>query len=384
MYDSIRVLNDFNRALFSEEKAPMVSIYLPTHRVLPDKQQDLIRYKNLISEAEEGLAQEYKHAEYAILVETLKSLLDDANRDVWKYAKSGMAVLCSGDSLYVYHLDYPVDDIVVVSDSFHVLPLISNFQYGSHYYMLALSANRFDLYHADFHSLEEAPLPAGTKREFSEIYDDFDNQSSVKAGSFGGPEPTYYGSKSKSEVEQIEVEKFFHYVNRIMEDLFTSDSSCPVILVSLPQHQGDFRKIAQFSNLLDEGIDKPFESMSEADVLSQCEAIITEMQNVQIEKRLNDCRAGISKGTASFNLVEIANALAERRVAALFVEEGRLVPGIFNPTTGDLKQFEERNADADDLTDEFARATYLQKGEVYVLPKEVMPAETGVAALFRY
>ena len=68
----------------------------------------------------------------------------------------------------------------------------------------------------------------------------------------------------------------------------------------------------------------------------------------------------------------------------LFVKQDKLIPGSFDPETGSLSYGADMLDASDDLTDDLAQATYAQGGDVFVLPHDRMPAETGVAALYRY
>ncbi len=47
------LINDYNAGLFESVEPPCLSLYQPTHRTHPDKQQDPIRFRNLLKELEE-------------------------------------------------------------------------------------------------------------------------------------------------------------------------------------------------------------------------------------------------------------------------------------------------------------------------------------------
>ena len=61
-----------------------------------------------------------------------------------------------------------------------------------------------------------------------------------------------------------------------------------------------------------------------------------------------------------------------------------VIDGDVDVESGFLRRHGEACVRSDDLTDDFAQATYLQGGDVYVLEKDQMPGDTGVAALYRY
>jgi hypothetical protein len=78
-------------ALIENRAECCVSVYLPTHRALPEARQDPIRFKNLLREAESELASRSLRApEIAELLKPAQNLLDDPL--FWWYQAAGLAV----------------------------------------------------------------------------------------------------------------------------------------------------------------------------------------------------------------------------------------------------------------------------------------------------
>lgn len=380
----IHVLTDFKPEMFEKVAAPLVSIYMPTELFATDNQKNLITYKNLVAEATAVLAENYGRREQSDLIKGLNMLLEDHNRDLWRHAKKGLAVLAGGSEVYLYHLDYPVENLVVVSRSYHILPLIRNFQYGAHYYLLALSANSFKLYLGDFNTLDEVIMPEEVKMRFDELFPDLDNQSSVKPGFYGGSDPLYYGQNSKSDVIDREIEKFFRYVGQTITEQFTSVYEYPVIVNSLTQHQTVFRELTSIPTLVERGIEKPFESMTEDEVLAYARALILDIQESSLDSLAERFGSDQAKELASGDPATIAKALVERKVWALLVEEDTSISGSYNTVSGELLLSAKDESNTDNLLDDFAQSTYLQGGDVYVVEPDMMPSRTGIAAFFRY
>ena len=66
-----------NELLAEPPSPPCVSIYQPTHRRHPDNQQDPIRFRNLVAEAEASLRREHPGREVRPILEPLRP------RDRW-------------------------------------------------------------------------------------------------------------------------------------------------------------------------------------------------------------------------------------------------------------------------------------------------------------
>ncbi|WP_139652909.1 baeRF3 domain-containing protein [Raoultibacter phocaeensis] len=380
----ITVSNEFDPALFANHEGPLVSLYMTTHRHAPENRQDPIRYKNLVTETKSLFELNYDRKDYEGILEPLDLLETYRDADIWRKAKDGLAVLASNDGMTVYKLDYPVDEFVSVTDTFHIKPLIRNFQFGSHYYLVAIDENGFQVFEGDFHSIEKLEMPDGIETEFRKEFDDYTNALTGMNGHQGSHSPTYHRYGDKSEVGEKDTEEHFRYAAKAIEDAFAKHRLCPIILVGLPENQAIFRAVASIPTLLEENIDKPIASMDEKEVLERAVAIITGVQEARIGERVERFGTESSQGRASSDPREIAHALVERKVEVLFIEQDLLIPGSFDAETGALSYGADMLDASDDITDDLAQATYLQGGEVYVLPKERMPADTGTAALYRY
>lgn len=384
MNKTITELTDFSPTLFQNAETPLVSIYMQTHRFSPENQQDRMRFKNLISEAESLLDKKYNRREYVSIIENLEVFMDDLDRSIWRFAKEGLAVFADSSSVYFYRLDYPVQDISFVAETYHIKPLIRNFQYGSHYYLLALSADSFELFSGDFQSVERVTLPETVKSRFEDLFDDFDGDSSSNVGSYGGPDANFYGYRSKNELQEKEIEKFFRYVDKAVKEHYIDVHPYPLALVSLPQHQSTYRAISSISCLLERGIEKPADVLSESELFTEAAAIIKEMQKSHIRKLVDGYSFSEAKETGSSDPSTIGNALAAKKISALFVEQDRIILGQLDALTGLVSFTSNDESSIRDLADEFSRMTYLQGGDVYILEQDMMPSNTGVAALFRY
>ncbi len=382
MPERIKNLVNIPAEMASRREPRLASIYLSTHRHSPESDQDRIRFKNLVSQVEKRLEMQGTKRDHASLIESLNAVATDLDRQVWRHTQDGLAVLASDDVAYVRKLGYPVDDVAVVSDRFFIKPLIRDFQYDCRCLLLAVSKDRFDVYTTDGCSLEKQEMPEGVGSTLQDVFDDFDSHSSVTVGSYGGSDPHFYGRNSKNEIVEKETLKFFRHVNSVFVEHFSRENGDPVILVALPQHQTDFRTIATIPNLIEPGIEKAPASLQETDLQTAACSILRELKDASIEKMLGDYGLYQSRGRATSDPSEIAHALTRRTVAALFIEEGVTIPGSMDENTGAISRETSENW-IGDLADQFARLTFAGGGEVYSVTGDLMPTDTGVAAMLR-
>jgi hypothetical protein len=91
-----------------------------------------------------------------------------------------------------------------------------------------------------------------------------------------------------------------------------------------------------------------------------------------------------SKGLASSDLAQVADSAVAGRVATLLVEAERRVPGRIDTLNGDIKLDDLANPEVDDLLDDIAEVVLRNRGQVVIVPAERMPADTGLAAIYRF
>ncbi len=128
------------KTLNEEPDGSCVSIFLPTHRAGTQTQQDPIRLKNLLREAEERLlAKGLRAPEVDELVAPARESLDDS--DFWRHQSNGLAVFLSPGVLRYYRLPLNFEDLVIVANRYHLKPLLPLLTGDGQFYVLALSQN---------------------------------------------------------------------------------------------------------------------------------------------------------------------------------------------------------------------------------------------------
>ena len=143
--------------LLADHQPPCVSIYMPANRAHPPADEDPIKFRDHIDEAQTVAAEELRpqagragHRE-AAGVRVQPRLLDGRTRD-------GLAFFASTDYVQAVDLQQNVGDLVVVGDSFHVKPLIRVLQSGDRYQVLCLSEKNVTMYEGSRYGLRPLEL----------------------------------------------------------------------------------------------------------------------------------------------------------------------------------------------------------------------------------
>lgn len=383
-----RIVEEFPIDLiFKKSEGPYISIYQPTHRYKsPEKDQDRIRFKNLLSEVEKSLGLEYSKKEVEVIVKPLVSLLED--KTFWNTTyEGGVAVLLLDGELVIYRLKREVKEIAIVSDSFHIKPLIRIFQSADRYYILGVNMKRFEVYEGNRYGIEKIEFDEEIPTTMEDVLGDKFTEKYLSAGrhmSQGVKSTGAHGHGGKKDEVEIDNEKFFRYVDSFIEAEFSNPTRLPLILVGLDEHQGLFRRISQNKYLLKNGIASNFEVMDKKELEEKAWEImlpIYENKTKELVEEFNDFSANHK---ASGDLSQVIRAISEGKVSKILIESDKIIPGKIDFEKGTIITGELKDPKFGDLLDEIAESVIENRGQVVMLPKEKMPTDTGVAAIFRY
>ncbi|WP_285359952.1 hypothetical protein [Pseudomonas sp. fls2-241-TYG-175] len=101
---------------------PNLSVYMPTHRTFPQRNQDPIRLKNLIKELETLLERHYPQIAKQALITPFQALIDD--QTFWNACPEGIAIFGGLEHFMVVGLHKAVAETAVVNSHPYLKPLL--------------------------------------------------------------------------------------------------------------------------------------------------------------------------------------------------------------------------------------------------------------------
>lgn len=375
------------RELLDQHAPPCVSIYQPTHRHHPDNEQDPIRYRNLVRDVEQRLQASFDGPEAAALLERLERLGHD--RPFWNHRTEGLAVLASPERFALVELQRPVRERVVVSDSFHVKPLVRALQSADRFDVLGLSRQEARLYQGNRYALDPVELP-GVPLTLTEALGEERSEPHLTVASYGmrGAGATssamYHGHGARGDAIDVDTERFFRHIDRVVHEHLSKHSGLPLLLVALEEHHAPFYEAARNPFLLRAGVRANPQALDLDALRERAWTALEPFYLGRLAELAERFGTASAHGHGSADLGEIAAAAHQGRVAVALVESDRSVPGRLGASTGAIEVGSGSRADAADLLDDIAEAVLRTGGEVVVVPAERMPVDTGLAAVFRY
>jgi release factor family 7 len=141
-------------SLVGKQNDHCISIYLSTHRNEAETLQDSIKLKHLLREAEIRL---HALGLWALkaneLLKPARQLFDQ--KSFWGDQRDGLALFLADDFFRYYNLPLRFPKLAVVTDRFHLKPLLRYFTSESQFYLLALSQKQVRIFQGSRYSLSE-------------------------------------------------------------------------------------------------------------------------------------------------------------------------------------------------------------------------------------
>lgn len=368
------------RSVLAHEKAPCVSLYMPTRR--GGSPEDRHIYQGHLRDARALLSKNLTNGEVDALLTPLVAL---DTPEFWAQQYEGLALFRTKDWLAHYRLPVRFDPLVVAADSFHVRPLLKYLQSNQRYFLLNLSQGRVSLFKGSAMGLAPIDL-SGMPRALTDVLGVEPRERTVSVGS-GGPKghsPVYHGQGKDDSVRDEELARFFRVIDKSLWEVLR-DETAPMVVAATERLHPLFAQVCRYPHLLHEGLRGNFSNTKLEDLHAKTWPIVqrhlAERQKDVLERYGNQ----ISRDRATDDVSAIARHAVSGRIRELIVEEKSHLWGRMEKTTGAIelhsKQIDARD---DDVIDDVAEAVILRGGEVYTFDRAKMPTKSPVAAVLRW
>ena len=380
------MLNELSRA----EGQTLISLYMPTHRVGREIQQDPIRLKNLLSQAEQRLADRgLRIPEVEAVLKSAQTL--QMNGQFWQHQSDGLALFITTDFMRYYRLPTNFEKLLVIAERFHVKPLLPFLSRNGHFYVLTLSQKQIRLLEGSLFSIDEIDLenvPTSLREALK--FDDPERQLQFHTGTnatgVGGARPAvFHGQGAREDDAKTDLLRYFQQVDKGLMEML-GDEQAPLVLAGVDYLLPICKQANNYHYLVNEAIEGNPDDLSAEELHQQAWKIIEPIFNTDQRQAIARYKESIGSGSklASNSLKSIIPAAHYGRVDTLFVALGTQIWGSFDAPKNSLEQQQEFRPGDQDLLDLAAVQTLLNGGAVYALEPGMMPDEAPISAIFRY
>jgi hypothetical protein len=361
---------------------------MPTLRAGSEVQQNPVRLKNLLNNAQERLiAAGLRRPEAVELLEPGRDLLE--RHDFWKQQGDGLAVFASASDFYHFRLPLAFEELVVVTDRFHTKPLLPLLSGDGRFLILAISQNDLRLllasrFYVGEVDLEGVPTSLAEALRYDDPERDLQFHTTTRTPGGAGDRPAlFHGQGVSSDEEKTEILRYFQQVDRGMSELLAGER-VPLVLAGVGYLLPIYQEASSYAHLLPEGVEGNPEMLSAEELHREAWVLVQPYLEEQQAEAVNLYQQLADSPQASNTVGEVVPAAYFERVDTLFVALGEQVWGTLDAESGQVETRAERRDGDQDLLDLAAVHTLTNGGTVYAVEPDRVPGGGPVAAIFRY
>ncbi|MFH1258762.1 MAG: hypothetical protein ABII74_02930 [Elusimicrobiota bacterium] len=377
------------KELIAREKGWCVSIYLSTHRRVTYTLDDQIRFKNMFRQAEGFLLQKgVPKLEVEKMLKPLQAVLGDTL--FFQHQGDGLAFFLSAETLVYYRLPLVFEELVVVSNHFHLKPLLPIVMDDGQFYVLAISQNKVRLLQSSRYSCQEIKVK-GMPESLAETiqHDIYEPHLQFHSGvssrmTKGGKR----GSICHLQAEDIDdfkinIGRFFQQVNQGLHN-FLKEAHSPLVLACVEYQGSIYRQVNTYPYLVEDSVPGNPELLTAEELRFLAWPLVEPFFRRKQEEAMKRYNQLAKTEKVSNKLESIVPAAHHGRVDSLFVAVGVQKWGIFDSINEAVELHPKEIAGDDDLLNLAAFHTLLHGGTVYAVHPGQLPDQSLISAIFRY
>lgn len=379
------ITKDTVEALAQVAGHPLLTLYTPTHRA-GAYDQDKLALKNEIKKADRQLTDwGMPEPERADFLAPLQKLL--ADQDFWEKLSDTLLILRSRDEVRIFHLPVLIDAFTYLGTHYYLHPTLPVVHGNYRFFLLALSRNEVRFFEGRQFSITPVKIndlvPVNADALRTDQADDARLQSHTGAGG-SYKRSVFHGQGSEKDRSDANDRRFLQAVD---DGLMTMlhDEAPPMVIAAVEELAVKFQEISAYHAILKQFVAGNPEGRHPADLHEAAWLILSEYFDQYRQEDKERFGAFLAKDEASFSTDHIVRAAAQKRVDTLFVANDAREWGQIDMSQNEVQHFDAFESGATDLIEYAAMHTFLNGGNIYLVPRDHMPRPAGsMNAIYRY
>jgi len=375
------------QSLIERRDGPCVSLYMPTERAGGDPKQNAIRFKNLLTRANESLEETgLRAAEAEALLGPATKLLDESI--FWQRQSDGLALFVSDGFFLGYRQPLQFEETVLVGPRFHIKPLLPLISGDGRFYVVALSRAEVRVlqgthFSVDQLEIEDVPDSLADAMKYDEFEEQIQFHTATAPRAHGSRRAIFHGHGAGHDDESDSILRYFRQVDKGLNEILNS-SHAPLIVAALEHLHPIYAEANTYPHLLEAGVMGNPDPLTTKELHQRAWAVVRPYFEAKQRQAAEQVRVALGTGMASADINVVVPAAASGRVATLFIDPNRQAWGRLDRQTLELERDQVASSENEELIDLAAVHTLRQSGTVYAVEPGDMPGEGSVAAVFRY
>jgi hypothetical protein len=351
------------QALAGKKEGPCITLALRTHRTHPENLQDPIQLKNLLTEAEKRLLQEYDKRTVANLLQNMHTIEQDIDHN---FNQDGLYVFLANDTqTYIRTIWPPTENKVYLDDQFALRDLVKAFNRAEDYYILLLDPAGVQL----FEALDEKV------------------QDEVREHGFPAKENTHYltDQLKASDPKQVD-NQLKEFLNRIDKNMVAvhRQTPLPVIVAANPVNYNHLLQVADVASIYAGHFPLDHHRKDIHQLAEKAWPLVKDLQQAKRTAAINELFAGVSAGKVITDLQEIWQAAKEGRGELLMVKNDYTQAIGITSNGFEFAKDSTVPGITDDIVNDIVWEVVEKKGRAYFTDQSTLNELGEIALLTRY
>ena len=367
-----------------------ISIFLGPHAsdVEVNEHFDPINFKNQLQEVGRRLGEiGHDQAHVERLLEPGLDLV--RNNNFWTELSPGFAVFI--DDGFFKYIKMPVAPTqeLVIEPSFYVTPLIPIMASSEYFYLLVISKQCAKLFKADAWGMQIVPVDLPQSIEEVKRISGSDattfrtGESGRRSGASAQP-GAFHGAGGGNADGKDNMLVYFEAVDDILWYKVLNKENAPLLLAGVEYVLPIYRSACDYHNVWPESLTGNRDQQETLTLYQDAKQLMQPYFEQRVNKALELYMNNSANGKTSSIAADVIPAAYYSQVSYLFVCKGEHIWGTFDEMSNELNFHDKPGDTSEDLLDNAVEKTLANGGQVFLLAKEKMPAESQLAAIMRY
>lgn len=280
---------------------PNISIILPFEPKMTVKKELEYMLQRVVDQVERDLRDNYGEEKTEEVMNKLKDLVRNIDYTTYKIS---IAIFVSPIIEKVYYLDIPVEEKVIIDESFEIRDLVYCKKEIHKYLVLVLSGKRSVLFLGN--TVQFFRLAVNRPEQFADCMHD----SPERVANFS--DPSYH--------KEVLLGKFLRHVDNRL-GLILNAYQLPLFVMATERTMGHFRKITKYNNRIIGHVHGNFENFSEFEIRQAIAPHVRDWKKVKENDLLMRLDAAKSAGKLAIGISDVWKETAALRGRLLIVEK---------------------------------------------------------------
>jgi hypothetical protein len=296
----------YSDLILTESYYPSISIIVSVDIQVNPQKEITGHLKVMVHKTSAELLKTYPKSIANPMIKKLKNIITEV--DYTKFTNS-LAIFVSPLLEKFYYLDMPLEDRIVIDDSFEIRDLVYAKKEIHKYILMIMSSKEGNFYLGNTKSILK--LFRIKALEIDGLYHDLPE----KVANF----------TDESKVKENQLDKFLHHIDLQLKQILLQ-YNIPVFFMGTPKIIGHFKQVSHHKKYISEYIQGNYEELTEAQLLNMIEPHITKWNKQKKEDLIKVIDDALGNRTLAVGIKEVWRRATEKKGKHLIIEKNYVYP----------------------------------------------------------